>query len=151
MGFEGGIRSRKDALVPMDEEAFKIEIVDVGSIEEYQMLSLGAHQIVEVVTSSPTQSLLEGTRPRKRAKLDHLSPDQKTQHRKMMNRMSAQSARDRQRAQMVLQEQALKEQLALVRHPCIHTYILCPLSCVRSVSLILKLTFTPFHSIWRRR
>lgn len=114
MGFEGGIRSRKDALVPMDEEEFKIEIVDVvGSIEEYQMLSLGAHQIVEVMTSSPTQSLLEGTRPRKRAKLDHLSPDQKTQHRKMMNRMSAQSARDRQRAQMVLQEQALKEQFAL--------------------------------------
>lgn len=49
-------------------------------------------------------SMESSPRPRKRAKLDHLSAEEKAQHRKMMNRISAQSARDRQKALMQLQE-----------------------------------------------
>jgi len=116
MGFDQ-VRSRKEALVPLSNglEEFKIEIVEMGSYEEFSsMLNMN---VVEVVTSpGPVvqEVQIEGVRPRKRAKLDHLSPDQKTQHRKMMNRMSAQSARDRQRSLMQQQEAELCETRATV-------------------------------------
>lgn len=53
--------------------------------------------------------------PRKRRKLDHLSAEEKSQHRKMMNRMSAQSARDRQKALMQQQDVKIKAIQQVVR------------------------------------
>jgi len=121
------VRSRKRPLVPinMDNE-IKIEFVNVADMDEFQMSSSNDYisssddmeqdQIVEVVTaesieenedSSGTKNSPTGQRPRKRTKLDHLTPEQKAQHRKMMNRISAQSARDRQRVLMGQQEQTI--------------------------------------------
>lgn len=113
-------------------EEYKIEIVDLSQVGLTTMdLDLdhsSSDQIVEIIPSSPTEShaelLLEvpsgdsnnneTPRPRKRARLDHLSAEQKSQHRKMMNRISAQSARDRQRALMKQQEELLKTLTATV-------------------------------------
>jgi chromosome segregation ATPase len=95
----------------MDNEV-KIEIVDVCQMNEYGLAEMEPDQIVEVITSSCNSSdgedSSENPKPRKRAKLDHLSADEKAQHRKMMNRISAQSARDRQKALMGQQEIAIK-------------------------------------------
>jgi hypothetical protein len=95
-----------------DDNDIKIEIVDLSSMGEVTF----EDQIIEVVTS-PSGSAFSGDsssggrdenpRPRKRAKLDHLSMEQKAQHRKMMNRISAQSARDRQRNLMLQQEDTI--------------------------------------------
>jgi len=97
-------RNRKEPLVPKETDEM-IEVLSVvGDITN--IMTIDAERFVEVSTSSvgsPDSNAFE-VRPRKRAKLDHLSADEKAQHRKMMNRISAQSARDRQKAQMQLQE-----------------------------------------------
>lgn len=121
------VRSRKRPLVPlnMDNEV-KIEFVNISGMEELQFGDSASNDssstadFIELVTAEEEGTTDEslgdlhpingsngtsGQRPRKRAKLDHLSVEQKAQHRKMMNRISAQSARDRQRALMQQQEQ----------------------------------------------
>jgi len=120
------VRSRKETLVPIrdsldensstssstDENDIKIEIVDLCNMGDITFET--EDQVIEVVTS-PGSSISgdngngrdENPRPRKRAKLDHLSMEQKAQHRKMMNRISAQSARDRQRNLMMQQEDTI--------------------------------------------
>lgn len=127
-------RSRKDSLVPirraeMDSD-LKIEIVDMSMLNGVEVVTMDTDQMFEVISAgsnspvgssscmspssvsndrsvSPAPS--ENPRPRKRAKLDHLSSEEKAQHRKMMNRISAQSARDRQKAYMNQQEGQIKE------------------------------------------
>jgi len=73
----------------------------ITAVEDGDAKNAGDHMDSEYGSSNTEAA----RRPRKRAKLDHLSADQKAQHRKMMNRVSAQSARDRQRALMMQQEQ----------------------------------------------
>lgn len=133
-------RSRKRPLVPlnMDNEV-KIEFVNMSGVEdlEYSISNdgmsnqSGEDQMLEVIAATEEMTApmtlepdvvhdgdggkTSGQRPRKRAKLDHLSVEQKAQHRKMMNRISAQSARDRQRALMVQQEQTIGTLTATVR------------------------------------
>ncbi|CAG7837235.1 unnamed protein product [Allacma fusca] len=107
------IRSRKESLVPFRQEVdadMKFEIVDVSTLNGVELLGMDSEQFIEVVTSpgTPASMSAESPRPRKRAKLDHLSVEEKAQHRKMMNRISAQSARDRQKAFIVQQEKAIK-------------------------------------------
>jgi len=116
-------------LIPLNlDNEVKIEFVNLYGMEELQFSDSASNdsssttEFIEVVTAeeeitsndndgNDLDSKLDndsGTpvhRPRKRAKLDHLSVEQKAQHRKMMNRISAQSARDRQRALMMQQEQ----------------------------------------------
>jgi len=117
------VRSRKRPLVPlnMDNEV-KIEFVNFNGMEEQLFTDSASNdsstttEYIELATAEeegvtngsddlPTPA--SGHRPRKRAKLDHLSVEEKAQHRKMMNRVSAQSARDRQRALMMQQDQSL--------------------------------------------
>jgi hypothetical protein len=107
------IRSRKESLVPFRQEVegdVKFEIVDVSTLNGVELVGMDSEQFIEVVTSpgTPGSQSGESPRPRKRAKLDHLSVEEKAQHRKMMNRISAQSARDRQKAFIVQQEKAIK-------------------------------------------
>jgi len=101
------VRNRKETLVPKSTDDM-IEVLSVvGDISN--MMTIDSDQYLEM-TGSPESpdSSPSGVRPRKRAKLDHLSAEEKSQHRKMMNRISAQSARDRQKAQMQLQEIQIK-------------------------------------------
>ncbi|ODM97894.1 X-box-binding protein 1 [Orchesella cincta] len=113
---ETPVRSRKDPLKPikMEVEDIKIEFVDLcvmpaDGMNIFEMDSDDAGSSTEMeMTLSSTSSPGETVRPRKRAKLDHLSPEEKAQHRKMMNRISAQSARDRQKALMMQQETTIK-------------------------------------------
>jgi len=106
-------RNRKESLIPLRStvEDLKIEILDINTMSGFTVIDgSGYEQVVEVVTSDETsQDENTSSRPRKRAKLDHLSAEQKAQHRKLMNRISAQSARDRQRALMNQQEDSLKK------------------------------------------
>jgi len=112
---ETPVRSRKDPLKPikMEVEDIKIEFVDLcvmpaEGVNIFEMDSdIGSPTEMELTMSS-SSSPGESVRPRKRAKLDHLSPEEKAQHRKMMNRISAQSARDRQKALMMQQEATIK-------------------------------------------
>ncbi|CAL8137316.1 unnamed protein product [Orchesella dallaii] len=112
---EAPVRSRKDPLKPikMEMEDIKIEFVDlcVMPADGVNFLDMdsddGSPTEMEVCMSS-SDSPGETVRPRKRAKLDHLSPEEKAQHRKMMNRISAQSARDRQKALMTQQDVTIK-------------------------------------------
>ncbi|XP_021961168.1 cyclic AMP-dependent transcription factor ATF-6 alpha [Folsomia candida] len=104
-------RNRKETLVPKSTTDEMIEVLSVvGDITN--VMTIDAERFVEVTTSSSSSDTMSPdsseVRPRKRAKLDHLSSDEKAQHRKMMNRISAQSARDRQKAQMQLQEVQIK-------------------------------------------
>jgi hypothetical protein len=96
-------RNRKETLIPKETD----EMIEVLSVigEITNVMTIDHEKFVEV-TSSVTASPDSGSevRPRKRAKLDHLSVDEKAQHRKMMNRISAQSARDRQKTLMQLQD-----------------------------------------------
>jgi len=122
-------RSRKRPLVPLNmDNEIKIEFVNLYGMEDIQFADSASNDsstsdFIEVVTAEeenvnsdngsdldPKQGTDDAQavhRPRKRAKLDHLSVEQKAQHRKMMNRISAQSARDRQRALMMQQEQQI--------------------------------------------
>lgn len=115
-------RSRKDPLKPIKMGDIKIEFLDLcvvpaDSLNIVEMDSdvSSPSSAMEVVIPSST-SPAEAVRPRKRAKLDHLSPDEKAQHRKMMNRISAQSARDRQKALMGQQESSIKTLQSTVRY-----------------------------------
>lgn len=104
-------RNRKETLIPKETDEM-IEVLSVvGDITN--VMTIDSEHFVEVMTSSSSSCSetpdAAGVRPRKRAKLDHLSADEKAQHRKMMNRISAQSARDRQKQQMVVQEVQIKE------------------------------------------
>jgi len=111
-------RNRKEPLIPKqtDEDDEMIEVLSVvGDVTN--IMTIDAKSFVEVATgggdgggvSSPSDgSTSSGVRPRKRAKLDHLSSEEKAQHRKMMNRISAQSARDRQKCLMQQQEVEIK-------------------------------------------
>jgi len=112
-------------------ENFKIEFINVAGYEGIVDFSGegSEEQILELVPASPASSIAssndqlepqhsslvsDAPKPRKRARLDHLSAEQKSQHRKMMNRISAQSARDRQRAMMGQQEELVKSLSATV-------------------------------------
>lgn len=111
-------RNRKETLVPKSTTDEMIEVLSVvGDITN--VMTIDAERFVEVTTSSSSSDTMSPdsseVRPRKRAKLDHLSSDEKAQHRKMMNRISAQSARDRQKAQMQLQEVQIKNLMTTVR------------------------------------
>jgi hypothetical protein len=96
--------NRKDVLIPKQTDEM-IEVLSiVGDITN--MITIDPERFVEVTTTTNDSSCSSsdlssdscgGVRPRKRAKLDHLSAEEKSQHRKMMNRISAQSARDRQK------------------------------------------------------
>jgi len=110
------IRSRKENLVPFRGDTdgdMKIEILDVSALKAVELVSMDSDQFIEVMTAPPspassTMSNSESVRPRKRAKLDHLTHEEKAQHRKMMNRISAQSARDRQKAHIMQQDKSIQ-------------------------------------------
>jgi len=72
------------------------------------VMSVEAGGYIEIAAYSPDPFESDGSKPRKRAKLDNLSAKEKAQHRKMMNRISAQSARDRQKAMMQQQDLTIK-------------------------------------------
>jgi len=98
-------------------EDIKIEFVDLcvlpAGAEGMNILEFDSEMgsppdaAMEIDVASPSSGS-DSVRPRKRAKLDHLSAEEKAQHRKMMNRISAQSARDRQKALMGQQEGSIK-------------------------------------------
>jgi len=115
---ETPVRSRKDPLKEIKMEDIKIEFVDLCvlpadgmgmNIVEFDSDAGSPMDDAEMeMDMSSDASGGDTVRPRKRAKLDHLSPEEKAQHRKMMNRISAQSARDRQKALMIQQEGTIK-------------------------------------------
>jgi len=102
-------RHRKEVLVPKATDDEMMEVL--GVIGDYtNVMSVESGRYIEIASSPDPSEDHEGSgaKPRKRAKLDHLSSEEKAQHRKMMNRISAQSARDRQKAQMQQQEITIK-------------------------------------------
>lgn len=116
-------RMRKEPLKSLKMQDIKIEFVDVCVVpaapaDTYSIFDFDSDsssrspptpmKVVSVSSGSPDGDSSEPARPRKRAKLDHMSPEEKAQHRKMMNRISAQSARDRQKALMVKQDVVIK-------------------------------------------
>lgn len=104
-------RHRKEPLIPKQTDEM-IEVLSVvGDITN--VMTIDPERFMEITSPSSVSmdsvaSPQGGQRPRKRAKLDHLSAEEKAQHRKMMNRISAQSARDRQKALMQVQEVQIK-------------------------------------------
>jgi len=114
---ETPVRTRKDPLREIKMEDIKIEFVDLcvlpAGAEGMNILEFDSEMgsppdaAMEIDVASPSSGS-DSVRPRKRAKLDHLSAEEKAQHRKMMNRISAQSARDRQKALMGQQEGSIK-------------------------------------------
>jgi hypothetical protein len=116
-------RNRKEPLIPKETDGM-IEVLSIiGEITN--VMTIDHEKFVEV-TSSVTASPDSGSevRPRKRAKLDHLSVDEKAQHRKMMNRISAQSARDRQKTLMQLQDVEIQKLTSSVIAIDIHMLII---------------------------
>lgn len=110
--------NRKEPLIPKKTDEM-IEVLSVGTYGAItNLMTIDPDSFIEVTTSSSDMddscSSTSEHRPRKRAKLDHLSAEEKAQHRKMMNRISAQSARDRQKAQMQLQEVQIKNLVSSV-------------------------------------
>lgn len=62
--------------------------------------------------ASPTVNRMEPTEdqpPRKRANLDHLTPEEKLQRRKMKNRVAAQNARDKKKVKMDEMEEIIQD------------------------------------------
>jgi len=103
------VRSRKEPLVPLKldpDSEMKIEYVNVSNLNGLNVVEMEP-EVMEISSSTHTSTHSDGGRPRKRAKLDHLSLEEKMQHRKKMNRISAQSARDRQKALMDQQEKTI--------------------------------------------
>jgi hypothetical protein len=109
-----GGRHRKEPLVPKATDEM-MEVLGVIGGDYSSLLSLESGGYLEIASSpDPSETDGSGAKPRKRAKLDHLSSEEKAQHRKMMNRISAQSARDRQKAMMHQQDLTIKNLNAVV-------------------------------------
>jgi hypothetical protein len=102
-------RHRKEPLIPKQTD----DMIEVFSVvgDMTDIVTIDPEKFVEVstTTSSVSSPSPESPRPRKRARLDHMTAEEKAQHRKMMNRISAQSARDRQKLQMQQQEIKIQE------------------------------------------
>lgn len=90
----------KTSVVTLPLNGSVLKSVKQGSVlsnkEEVRPVFKRAYQTSENITYMSSGSIS----PKKRQRLDHLTPDQKNQRRKLKNRVAAQTARDRKKLQM---------------------------------------------------